>query len=170
MSKESQNILSVLRTALKIESDGANFYSMAAETSQNSKAKDVFNFLVAEEKKHYQFFLDQFKAVESGSGSSFSQIVKQMEDAPTSKEIFDEEYFKRIKGGNYSLSAVSIGIQLEMKSIEFYKGQRAHAKDESAKRFYDFLIKTELSHHDILTKMEKEMLEESWSENRFSPF
>ncbi len=168
---DKDTILSLFKAALKIESDGANFYSMAAKNSKDNSTREIFEFLAQEEKKHYEFFMGPLKTLEKGESFDYSGAVKNMKsDLKEVGEVFDADFIKRLKGDNYSLSAVSIGIHLEKNSIGFYREQKEKEKDPDALKFYDFLINTEVSHHDILVNMEKEMLEHSWNENRFSPF
>lgn len=168
---DNKVILPILKTALKIEADGANFYSMAAGSTDNTSAKEIFTFLAEEEKKHYEFFLKSLEALEDGDKLNYSEALRSAQTLKDeTKEVFNRDFLKRLKGDNFSLSAVSIGIKLENNSIDFYKKLKSEQDNEEAGIFYDFLIDTEISHHDLLARMEKEMMEESWSRNRFSPF
>ena len=152
MKETKSSVIPILKTALKIESDGANYYRMASANTDNPAAKALFDFLTVEEQKHYDFFMTPLEEAEKGKAFNFSRALRQIEDSSApAPEIFTNDFLKRLKGDHSSLSAVSIGITLELNSITFYREQKSLAQDESAKKFYDFLIKTEISHHELLT-------------------
>jgi rubrerythrin len=172
MPKKENPLLPILKTALKIESDGATFYSMASKNSSNDSVKQIFDMLAGEEQNHYNFFLDYFRTLEKGVKYDLETNVRNLlaRYSEAQKELFGADFTERLKADNHALSAVSIGIKLEDGSINFYKNQLKKAKTASEKKFYKFLIDAEIGHHDFLSKLEKEMFEDSWLNNRFSPF
>jgi len=171
MNKNQTQLLSIIKTALKIESDGSNFYSMAAGGSSNPSAKQIFDFLSDEEKKHYSAFLQYYKALENNKLLDFKSTIDELNyDSKESNDLFNHDFIKRLAGDNHSLSSVSIGVQLEQKSIAFYKGWVAKSSNKDEKDFLKILIDAEIGHHDFLAGIEKELLGESWDTNNFSPF
>jgi hypothetical protein len=144
---------------------------MAARHSGNESSREIFTFLSLEEKKHYNFFLDHYKSLEGNKKLGHKEALQELlSGSGNIEEVFTKDYLKRLAGDNYALSTVSIGIQLEKTSIDFYKKHLESSDSQELRTFLEFLIGVEIKHHELLTAMEKEMIEQSWHENRFSPF
>ncbi|KYK34447.1 MAG: ferritin family protein [Theionarchaea archaeon] len=119
----------VLATALELERKGFTFYSEAAKKTENETGKKMFSQLAKEEEEH----IGKIKKM-------FSNLYPQNNH----KEIplFNAE----ISEYSGEIDAIRIGIDMEKKSIEFYKNR---AKG-NLKSLFNELIEFEKEHLELL--------------------
>lgn len=160
-----------LKTALKLESDGARYYRMAAANTADEGVKKVFLALAREEDLHYETILKCYDSVMK-NGKWVADITDTLTAHPSAElnAVFTQEFFDGLKGKSSELSAFSVGVLLEEQSIDLYSERAEKETDPVAKKFYGLLVATEQQHHDLLVRAEKELMEESWQSNRFAPF
>lgn len=165
-------ISEIIRKAMEIEMDGYYHYSNASITTEDEKAKEVFQKLAEEEKKHFKI-LKEWEDFLSDPSSAFDyNKIKKEERLQLSGEspIFSNEFKKRIKEKNIEISALSIGMLLEQNSINFYRGWAEKTEDENAREFLLELVKWEESHLEALQKQMKFFQETFRLNARFEPF
>ncbi len=160
------NVFEVLKSAMEIELNGITLYTSAAKNTDDSQAKNVFNFLAEEEKKHFTYLKDLYKALEEKEEFD----VKISKPTQSFKRIFSEEFLNNLKGKNFEFSAISTGMILERDSILFYKEQVEKSEDPKIKYLFEELMKWEQEHLDMLTKEYNDLKERFWAVNDFFPF
>jgi rubrerythrin len=67
------------------------------------------------------------------------------------------------------MTALSIGILLEQRAIEFFNDLAKKTKDAQAKRIFRSLAKWEGEHLKLLNHQHQLLTREYWEENRFEP-
>lgn len=170
MSDASQQIIEGLRQAIRNESDGFHFYTMAAARIEDDKGREVFETLAREEQHHLNFLKRQHRSlVETGKIDPTIGLGKPAEltgDSP----IFSEAIKARIKDAHFEMSALSIGIQLELGSRQFYERQANQADIAEVQEFYRRLADWESGHYHALLGQQESLKEEYWSAGGFAPF
>jgi rubrerythrin len=68
------------------------------------------------------------------------------------------------------MSALSIGIQLELNAINFYKTQATEIDNQEVKKFFRELVDWETGHYHALLRQQESLKEDYWSSAGFSPF
>ncbi len=166
-------ILEGLKQAIQGEGDGVNFYTMASMNTQDPKGREVFQMLAQEEKAHVAFLKGQYVAIKQmGKIDGTLKLPKQHEltgDHP----IFSDDFKKRIKDAHMEMSALSIGITLELNAIKFYEGERDEATKNGEKEvadFYQMLVDWEKGHYTALLGEQENLKEDYWAAGGFSPF
>ena len=166
---ERDELLSVLRRAMEVERDGFQFYSLAADRSEDAGARETFTKLAAEEKLHYDVLQSHQRALlESGTWDADAVLGDAHTFGP-SGEIFSEDFRRRLKGKHLEMSALSIGILLEKNAIEFYRRAADDATEDGVRSFFRELADWEEGHYQMLLRYDEALKEEYWSENRFAP-
>jgi rubrerythrin len=170
MDAATKRVAEGLQTAIRTETDGYHFYTMAANSVQDPKGREVFNHLAQEELSHlrflkvqYQSFLDRGRPDEKARLGPRSQWAGE-------NPIFSEKIHKRLGDAHFEMSALSIGIQLELGSEQFYRGESRAAEDATVKKFYNELADWESGHYHALLKQQESLKEEYWSQGGFAPF
>jgi rubrerythrin len=159
-----------LAQAIKVERDGHSFYTMAANTSQDSKAREVFAQLAAEELDHMQFLARHYRSVlETGRPDQEARLGPRA-DLSGMSPIFSHGIRARIGQAHLEMSALSIGIQLELDSQSFYRSQAGASDDPLVTQFYLELAEWESGHYQALLKQHEELKEDYWSAGGFAPF
>jgi rubrerythrin len=158
-----------LAKAMQAENEGRHFYLMAAQNTQDDQGKQVFMQLADEELDHFNFLKTQYKAIlETGKVDPSAKLPgkKFAGDHP----IFSEALKGRIGGAHYEMTALSVGVQLELSAVTFYKGEANAFEDPVVKAFYNDLAEWEQGHLDALRSQAEDLREDYWDKGGFSPF
>jgi rubrerythrin len=165
-----EQILGGLSTAMRAENDGHYFYLMAAQNTNDPQGKQVFEQLARDELTHLEFLRKQHAALtETGTVDKALDLGAPTTFAAT-HPIFSEAIQKRVGEAHYEMTALSVAIQLEAQSHQFYAEQAARNDDTTIKRFYTKLAAWEQGHFDALSRQYDELKEDYWGQNRFAPF
>ncbi|RMG60989.1 MAG: hypothetical protein D6713_01355 [Deltaproteobacteria bacterium] len=147
------------KVAIKGEVEGRELYRSAAEFTEDEKAKKVFSHLADEEQLHLET-LQRIGEKYFNEGVLEIPEVKPMvsfDDAES--PIFTREFREFVRDRHREISALSIGMKLELESARFYREMAKSAKEEELKKFLNFLGDWEESHYNALKK-QMEFLEE----------
>ncbi|MCP4633826.1 MAG: ferritin family protein [candidate division Zixibacteria bacterium] len=170
MSSNALSAIKGLMIAIQTEIDGYNFYMIAAQKTKNEKGKQMFEFLAKEEVKHRKYLENKYKVLmRGGDWGSIAKPTAVPKKYQTKSPIFTSEFDKRAKLPNFEMTALSIGILLEQKSIEFFNDMANKTKDAQAKRIFRSLARWEDEHLKLLNHQHQLLGRESWEENRFEP-
>ena len=159
-----------LNKAIRAENEGHHFYKMAAMSTQDPKGKEVFQYLAEEEMEHFKFLKSQYRAlIETGKGDATLKLGTRKEFSGN-HPIFSEGIKNRIKSAHYEMTALSIGMQLELSAVNFYQGEADNAPDDVVKAFYKELATWEKGHLTMLQRQADSLRDDYWNEAGFSPF
>lgn len=133
--------------AVQIEEDGYALYQKALDLTENPRAKEDLEFLRDQEKGHKVFFERLLKTTgkeyKPNPGSALHIWVKDNLFSPVKKAL-DKGPIKTFK------QALAIGIEVEEKSVIFYKELKKFAKDKESKDAIAQIIKEEQRHQKFL--------------------
>ncbi len=167
---EKKILLDGLKAAIKAEVEGQYFYNMAAVSTEDKKGKQVFRQLAEEEKYHEDILMKQYNSLIDTDSFDTDVQLNEPQKFEKASPIFSKKIKKRIKDAHYEMTALSIGVQLELSSIDFYRKQAALARMDEVKKFYSDLATWETEHYNALLKQQEELKEEYWANARFAPF
>ena len=169
MGDVRETLAAGLLQAIKGERDGHSFYQMAATCSQDAKAKEVFTRLADEELDHMHFLTKQHESIlQTGRPDESTKLGSPLNLSAMSP-IFSDAIKTRVKDAHFEMSALSIGMQLELDATKFYKSQAEAADDAAVKQFYTELAEWESGHYEALRRQQEELKEDYWSAGGFSP-
>ncbi len=154
--------ISMAKEALLNETEGINFYLMAAEQFKNTSAGKVFKSLAKQEEEHVMY-LERLCAKLEGREVE----VGKVEQVP--KEVIKWDKLEPAMA-SMALSVFSVGMNLESQSVDFYGKAAERTKDEEAKKLYKELIYWENFHYEQLKGQYDLYKEMWWSDQSFSPF
>jgi rubrerythrin len=159
-----------LLKAIQAERYGNSFYMMAANSTTDPQGKNIFETLAAEEMDHMNFLLGQYNSIlKTGKVDTSLQLGRKLElNGPS--PIFSDALKGRIKDAHYEMSALAIGVQLELDAMNFYRSQSASAIDPVLKMFFTELAEWESGHYHALLRQQEALKEDYWSDAGFSPF
>jgi rubrerythrin len=170
MDGATQRVTDGLQHAIRTETDGYHFYTMAANAVQDPKGKEVFDRLAQDELSHLRFLNHQYRSfLDKGKPDEQAQLGPRTEWAGDNP-IFSEKIHKRLDEAHFEMSALSIGIQLELSSQQFYRAEAEAAEDPAVKKFYTELAEWESGHYHALLKQQESLKEEYWTKGGFAPF
>ena len=170
MAGVQQSVAAGLLKAIKAENDGYHFYSMAAGNTTDAKGREVFKTLAAEEQDHIRFLKAQVESVLKTGQVDTNVKLGPKADLSDASPIFSDDIRKNIGQADREMSALSIGIQLELSAVNYYKEQAEAAGEGPVREFYGELADWELGHYYALLRQEELLKDEYWTAAGFEPF
>jgi hypothetical protein len=170
MNDKKKQLLEGLKLAMKGERDGHSFYRMAAKTTADEKGQEVFDTLAAEELDHLRFLKEQYDSIlATGKPNSSIKFGSKL-DLSGMSPIFSDDLKSRLKDAHIEMSALSIGIQLELDAMNFYQEQSDKADLDDVKKFYAELADWEKGHYHALLNQQESLRDDYWDSAGFAPF
>jgi rubrerythrin len=148
MEKLSEQVQHFVREAIKLEIQGREFFLQAAEATGNALGQKMFRRLAEEEVKHLVAF-----------GKLFSDVIKSEEwrdyvhrEETAGKAAVIEELAARMRRAQdkSEIEALRIGMELELRAIEFFKGCASQGDDPQASAIFAAIADEERFHYDLL--------------------
>lgn len=144
-----KDVSQVIKTAIKLETDGIEFYGEAAEKSSHPFGKRMFQSLMEDEKRHLRILKEIL------SDLDFSDFEDYFEVAPKEKikTIFDElkeEMRERVAANPDEKEVLKAGMKVEDESVNFYEKSAKESSDKEAQAFLERLVMEERDHYRIL--------------------
>jgi rubrerythrin len=169
MPEKMEDILKGLKEAMEAELTGYNFYKNAAKNTSDEGGKETFSTMAEEEMGHFNFLRHQYSHVlEKGEYDLSKQLTKKgykNADSP----IFSNEIRKRIKDAHFEVSALTIGMKLELDAMNFYRSRAKESQDGAVKTFYNELADWEEEHYRAFSKALEGLKESYFEANNFVP-
>jgi len=164
------SMLEGLKQAIAAEGDGHHFYLMAAASTQDPQGKEIFQRLAAEELDHIRFLRGQHRALLETGRPDGSLRLGPRADLSGDSPIFSPALRDRIAEAHFEMTALSVGAQLELAAVTFYRAQAASSADPKVRAFYEELVEWEQGHYDALLRQQDALKDDYWSAGGFSPF
>lgn len=158
------NSSELIEMAERIEEDGQNFYSKAAELFDNPHIQDLLIKLAKWEDKHKIRFAKLRKQVSDTTQqennvysdddlSLYLQAMEGLDIFRTTGDTTDE-----LNGNQRMKEVLKIALRKEKDSIIYFVALKAFVPTEAGKRKIDDIVKEELRHIAILNKSIKEFI------------
>ncbi len=151
MVTEIDKTLQAVRTAIRMEIDGKEYYQRASQESSNELGRKLLQSLAAEEDIHRQKFEQIYEAVRQKKGWPAVAL------APDSGRKLRTVFTRAVKGlsSGVAVLATEIGavqkaMAMENKTYDFYKSRSGEANYDAEREFYESLAAQERGHHQVL--------------------
>jgi rubrerythrin len=159
-----------LLSAMRAEREGQHFYLMAAQSTADPKGQEVFQRLAAEEHDHFEFLKAQHKAILETGKPDADLSLGPRSDLSGKSPIFSEALRARVGEAHYEMTALAVGVQLELSAERYYRRAADEAPDQGVKAFYLELAEWEKGHYEALLAQQDELKEDYWAAGGFAPF
>ncbi|MEJ5376165.1 MAG: ferritin family protein [bacterium] len=168
-SKISQRAqLDAVKRAIMLEIHGLRFYEVAAQRCTNEVARELFKDLAQDEVRHRQELQRQFKHLLKGEKAEFTGEAPH-KDLRFKDPVIGPDLKQRVEETWFDSAALSIGIMLEKKAMDYYRKRQLASTDKAVKELFGWLAEWEKAHLDRLMALERAMREEIWNEAQFWP-
>ena len=170
--QKTDQLLEVVKNAIRVENDGYQFYRVAEEKTEDPKGKDFFASLAKDETNHMQILKSLYESIKEKGEYKFDEVkdMKQILETASKSPIFSKEFKQRVEEVQFEMAALSVGILLEKNSIEFYKKSAQESEGKDVKTLFSYLADWEGEHLRALVQQQKFLQEDYWTEARFYPF
>jgi rubrerythrin len=151
MTAEQSKTIEGLQTAIQMEIDGKKYYQQMSKAGGNEWGVKLFAQLAVEEDYHRQKFETIFKAIQAEK--DWPEVEFTGDQGKAIKNIFAQATAKltqRTKAPLSELQAVQKAMEMENKTLDFYKERAAKGTFEAEKKYYEILAGEESAHHAVL--------------------
>lgn len=149
-----QNYEQVLRYAMQMELDGANFFRDNAEKFNNVTSKKLFLDLAETEMEHYRYLENQLKSyTENKTFDTSEEVMGREEDIFQSREESEHLEATLSESDVPDLTILRMAYLIEKDYKEFYEDAAENANDQAAKAIFTKLATWEAG-HELLFKRE----------------
>ncbi|NVN92360.1 MAG: ferritin family protein [Desulfuromonadales bacterium] len=148
----------ILQFAMRMEENGERFYREAATNSSDSRAKELFNRLAAEETVHNRSFedlfskADVFEPPESYPGEYLAYFYNYIDN----KVFFTQDNKASLPESFDVIKALDFAIQRELDSVLFYQELKAFVP-VTDNHTIDAIIEEERRHFAQLCEEKKKL-------------
>lgn len=151
MSVSSSVHARVLRNAVEMEVQGAEFYETAASKMRNQRGKEMFRSLVKQENMHREILETQLARLVNDRGWLPLRQLKG-EAARQRASVFQDSEVKRLAlpPDAGELEVIKLGMEIEKRSVEYYRAAGADIDDAGARELFNWLVAQEAGHLTIL--------------------
>jgi rubrerythrin len=151
MASEQEKTLDALRIAVRMEIDGKEFYIRSSQNSRNKMGQKLLKSLAEAEDEHRRKFISIYEAIRDEK--AWPEITLKPGLTANISTVFAAAT-KRIAAGvkplAEELDAVQIAMQMENKTLDFYKSRETSSTSETERKFYKSIAAEEREHHLIL--------------------
>ena len=144
------NLSKAIKTAIKLEEDGIDFYQKASEKTSHPFGKKMFLSFAEDEKRHLTILKEILSDLKFSDFDRFFEEKKPREKIKTIFREVKSEIKERIAANSDELEALKIGMDMESKSVEFCQGALEKTQDSHQKAFFNRLIDEEKEHYELL--------------------
>jgi len=167
--EDSLTVEQGLLDAMRAEHEGYHFYMMAASSTSDEKGKQVFLQLADDERKHAEFLKAQYEALRKTGKADASVNLGPATTFQGESPIFSDGIRARIEDAHYEMTALSVGIQLELDAVKHYNRLADAASDRTVGIFFRELAEWESGHYRALLDQQEMLKEAYWTSVGFSP-
>jgi rubrerythrin len=144
----SDQVVAVIKEAIKLEINGRSFFNHAADVTHNELGKKMFRKLAQDETEHLDSFGKLFTALTGGE--EWRKLVEP-DEVKGDSSLIDELNSRMKKGERASeLEAISIGMELERNAVDFFEKSARESSDPKAKEILEKICEEERFHYDLL--------------------
>jgi rubrerythrin len=159
--------LDILKGAILLEHRGKALYESVIGTTESEGVKELFRMLSREEDKHIGVLNKQFSRISKGESFDVAELEK--EHASTHEAIITQKIVKSISGAGYEAAVISAALEFEKNAVKFYSQSAESAESKEEKKLFDWLTEWEKNHMLMLARLDNELKEEIWYDNKFWP-
>lgn len=170
MEEATKRVLEGLEKAIRAEVEGYHFYKMAAQSTEDEKGREVFSQLAEDEVKHARFLQVQHDSLSKTGKVDLTVKLGEATKFEGEHPIFSKNIVTRIKTAHYEMTAISVGAQLELTAVKFYRAEADAAADPEVAAFFRELADWESGHYHALLAQQEALKDEYWVDGGFSPF
>jgi len=139
----------IIRTSIKMETEGIEFYKKAGDKTSHPFGKKMFLSFMKDEERHLNVLKEILVDLD------FSDFEKYFKETPREKikTVFNrvkDEIKERIIVNSDELEALKIGMEMEKKSVRFYESSLGKTTDPGGRTLLEKLLLEEKDHYRIL--------------------
>lgn len=172
---ENDQMLQALKRYIRAELDGHAFYRTAADRTADARGKKMFASLAFDEIGHAKRLAAEYQQVMKGGDWMSLQQLAAFADSLDVEQISvfaqgQASILPKLEASTTDLEALSLGMDMEKATWEAYSRAAAEAPSPPAREVFEFLMKEEQRHLDLLRSTHEYLARtDSWFEQLERP-
>lgn len=153
MNKDKE-LIDALTTSIEMEEKGREFYMKVAEKATNEFGRKVFEALADDEIRHLVAIRECCETILKRDKTPQLCAIMPGHKSIRERIIFgkrESELLKKVSPDADELKAYEVAMQMENDGYNFYKNTLKDIKDPNAKELYNFLLKEEETHFELIS-------------------
>lgn len=159
--------LDILKGAVLLEHRGRALYRSVLQSSASEGVRELFETLAGEEEKHIGVLNEQFARIAKGKPFDVSELPQDQTSIPDA--VLSEKIVKGISGAGYEAAVIAAALDFEKNAVKYYSDRASSAESEEERKLFGWLTDWEKGHMLMLAKLDSELKEKIWFDNRFWP-
>jgi len=159
--------LDILKGALLLEHKGKALYESVTKSAEVEGVREIFNMLVKEEEKHIRILNKQYSSLLKGEDIDSSTLEREGHTAAS--DILSSDIAREVFGAGYEAAVVSAALEFEKRAVAYYSENAGEAGSEDEAKLYGWLADWEKTHMMMLARLDDEIKQQIWYDNRFWP-
>lgn len=164
---EKTQAMEALKGALLLEMKGKAFYEQTARQTNSAGLRRIFETMAVEESGHIEVLSKQMRSL--GKSGIFEPVKSGSKAENFSDQVINEQIRREITASGYEAAAISAAMALEDRAVRFYQDRATATADVMEKEIYQWLADWEKSHLNLLTALDRQLMETIWYDNQFWP-
>ena len=162
------SVLEIVKKAILLERQGMSFYGQVAAQTKSESVKNIFSIMAEEEKKHMESLTAQYRHYEKEGKFYLDQPLGSPNEF--SDKVLSEKIKGEINAASYEAASISAAVAMEKEAVDLYSRRAEEADDPEEKKLYGELAAWEKTHVGFLSRIYRDLLEDSWYDSNFWPF
>jgi rubrerythrin len=150
MAEITNEIIEVIKESIELELNGKAFFEHIADATRNELGKKMFRKLANDEAQHLKVFSDMFTNAVGEDWKKQVNTGKSRDESPIIAALTKRVESAAKAGRSSELEAISIGMELERKAIDFFDDAAKRTTDTKAREIFNRITNEEKSHYDLL--------------------
>ncbi len=144
--------IDILRNAIQMEVYGEDYFRRMSEWVKHPNTKSMFNSLARQEERHIEVLSEELARIEGGGDWVAPSSIKPGSTSAANRKVFKGEAGEgpAIDPKAGELEAIKLGMEVEKRSIDYYRKAGAEVAGANAKKVFNWLVGEEAGHLTIL--------------------
>jgi rubrerythrin len=156
-----------LKGGILLERRGRAFYDRVAAGTESSAVAALFTLLSEEEGRHQAWLERMF--VELSTEGAATGFTLGAEQPAVADAVLIESVCNQIRAASFEAAAVSAAMALEQRAVDYYSGCAKASADAESRKLCTLLSDWEQTHLELLARIDREIQQSIWLDNRFWP-
>lgn len=144
--------LGIIRQAIEIESFGYGFYHTMRDFTQDRTAQRIISHLAEMELEHMKWLEEEYRRSLQNSTDSIEAKAQPISIIAKGDIFLDRKRLPEIFSDFDALKAIRFAIDIEKRSVEFYKKHEGIINDDTTKNLFNRLADFERDHITLLSE------------------
>lgn len=152
MTGDEAPAVRILKAAVAMEAEGKEIFERASLSMTRQRSRDMFRSLATQEQVHLEVLSHELGRLEKGLAWAPLSSAKARSARVGKAPVFRDRAVKRLTPASDAgeLEVIDLGIEVEKKSIEYYREAGLKSEDAAARGIFNWLVGQEAGHLTIL--------------------